>query len=166
MFSIKDGQLLHMNFSEPMKKMSERTIVNEDEPSIETQGKKYWRSKFYPTPIPEALLFGVRCQASHYMQLRSVERLADEDLRAIEQIRRVATDNLNVFMGIAFNQYDRITVVWKYEARCTLHVSMIVITTFASTALKNYIKFNVQLNPKHNLHSTPTLLRRTCVDLV
>ena len=24
-------------------------------------------------------------------------------------------------MGIAFNQYNKITVVWKYEARCTLY---------------------------------------------
>ena len=69
------------------------------------------------------MMFGVVCEAQHYKQLRVVERLADADLRAIEQIRQVATDNLNVLMGIAFNQYDIITFIWKYEARCTVYVS-------------------------------------------
>ena len=71
------------------------------------------------------MLSGIRCKASHYVQLRPVERLSDKDLRAIDLMRQLVTDNLNVFMGMSFNQYDRITIVWKDEARCTLYVSLL-----------------------------------------
>jgi len=68
-------------------------------------------------------LMGVRCIASHYLQVHRIDRLSVKSLETIERIRRVTTDNLNVFMGIAFNQYNLVTIVWKYEARCTLYVS-------------------------------------------
>ena len=76
-----------------------------------------------PHEFIDGEIAGVRCQLSLYIQTRAFEKFPVASLKLLDQLRGVTTDNLNTFMGIAFNQHDKFTVIWKYEARCTLYVS-------------------------------------------
>ena len=72
--------------------------------------------------ILDGIILGVRCKLSHIPQTRVFEQMPVESLKAIEQLKNMTTDHLNTFIGIAFNQHNMFTIIWKYEARCTLYV--------------------------------------------
>ena len=67
-------------------------------------------------------LHQTRCEALTCSQLQHIDKFPDDILRIINSLKELNPESLNTFRGIAFNQYDRFTVFWKYEAKCTLYV--------------------------------------------
>uniref|UniRef100_A0A915AZE4 Uncharacterized protein n=1 Tax=Parascaris univalens TaxID=6257 RepID=A0A915AZE4_PARUN len=45
-----------------------------------------------------------------------------EDLKCLSQIKEALHDNLNPFLGMAFNEKNEILLVWKFCSRGTLQV--------------------------------------------
>uniref|UniRef100_A0A0M3HPB8 guanylate cyclase n=1 Tax=Ascaris lumbricoides TaxID=6252 RepID=A0A0M3HPB8_ASCLU len=69
-------------------------------------------------------IIGVNTHATYhrYSQRRTIKFCRD-DLQLLTQMKQVIHDNLNVFLGMSFNQCEEMLVLWKFCSRGTVQVS-------------------------------------------
>jgi hypothetical protein len=70
------------------------------------------------------------------------------------QLRNIAMENVNAFVGLTFNQDENFFIIWQYSARCTLEVNIYLTLNKKYVTIHQITTFQLQdliFNDEFNL---------------